>query len=332
MPTYTKTKCLLFILVVIGASLILLGAHSMYSDYPVFSTWEDVDAVVTHCKYERPASCKPQGSCSRIVNMNYTYEYNGSSYSAHCCGSDVRPSFIHYTGKIGGTPEAKIEILVNPQDPSQSRIKSTLFFTGNFQLILIGFLLLAFIGIFYYVVTGMEKSRKKAIKAVEPFMQKNGFVKYIRKVFSIIPVPKILGPAPGWKGTYRNREFNIQLFFPSGLVENVALRIRTPNKSGAAVPIVLNNKEQMERCGLGDIYNRLDKIGMLSKFWRRRGGKASFGTLIDIVSNRGKLTPWVLFNLGKKQAIYILPGSILTKKTFKESLDIICDTLDRLAI
>lgn len=331
MPGYAKF--FIFISVVAGLYLIFQGAYSIYSDYTILTTWKHADAVVTYYDINFVREWYDTKGSSQIVNLSYTYPYDGNTYSGHCCGNEVASSLVQFEGEVGGTLKgdiigSKVEILVNPDAPSQSRVRFAILLPDYFLSILFGLLLPAIV---YFTVTRMETSEEKALMSIEPYLRKNGFVKYTRKIFDKIPAPKILDPAPGWNGIYRGRDFTIELFFPGGLLEAVALRIKTPSRSGAPVLIVLNNKEEMEAHRLGDIYNRLDKIGMLSQIWRS-GGEVTLGTLVGIATSKAGIGPWELFNISNEQATYILPGSILNEETLKESLEIICDTLDRLAI
>jgi hypothetical protein len=331
MPGYANY--LLFISVVVGIYLIFHGAYPIYSDYAILSTWKHADAVVTNYNIDLVREWYNTKGSSQVVNLSYAYPYNGNTYSGHCCGNEVASSLVQFEGEVGGTLKgdiigSKVEIFVNPDTPSQSRVRFAILLPDYFLSILFGFLLPALI---YLALTRIETSEEKALMSIEPTLKKHGFVRYTRKIFDKIPVPMVLGPAPGWSGVYRGRDFTIELFFPGGLFEVVALRFKTPNRSRAQVSIVLNNKEQMDANGLGGVYNRLDRIGMLSQIWRG-AGRRGLAIMADIAANKEGMAPWVLFNIGNEQAIYILPGSILNEETFRESLEIICDTLDRLAI
>ncbi len=302
MPYYAKYVICLAVL--IGLCFIFIGVQSLYSDYVILSTWRPVNATVTHFDENAISNCDTHGSCSHIVNMTYAYPYNENQYSGHCCSSDVAPSTIQFVGEVGGTTnantgESEIGILVNPDAPDQSRLASTLFTTQS-GYILIGFIIPIAVLLFFVLSAEAKKSKDTAASSIEPVLQKNGFAKV----------------ATGWDGAYRGRDFNIQLFTPSGLGQSVGLSIKTPNRSGRDPKMIFDSKERMVAAGLEDIYQRIDKLGMYSILWR--------STRFD--------GQWALFNITNERAAYILPGSILNEETFKESLEIICDTLDRLSV
>ncbi len=171
---------------------------------------------------------------------------------------------------------------------------------------------------YVYLLGRIRKARAGASLELEPVFQKYGFAK---------PPPpkpggvtgwlaKRLGTGSGvWAGTYRKRAFEVSLFVPRGITQDIALSIRTQNRTGKTIGFKLYEKGKMEDNALSDIHARLDRLGMYSVLWRDSA-----------------LGQWALFGVYKDNVSYILPGSLLSKDSFLESLDIICDTMDRLGI
>ncbi len=306
-------KYIIAISIIIGFLFVSLGALREYSDYTEHSTWRPVIANVSHYDLFAQSSCS-SGTCTH-ADIDYDYAYDGAQYSGHCCGSDVRWDSIQFQGLVNG--HQTIEVSVNPGNPAESVISSVIFIDDAPFLIFCG-LLVPFVAFLYFAVyEKLLRAKSDALGSIGPALQKNGFVK--------IPDYK-----EAWKGTYKNREFTVVLFSVGSLFEDVAVQLTSPNRTGGFVSIVLNSKKDMEAYKLGDIYERLDRIGLLSQIWRSGGSRVDFGTILEMAANKEGKAPWVLFNIDDKRASYILPGSLLNEKSFIESLDIICDTMDRL--
>ncbi len=171
---------------------------------------------------------------------------------------------------------------------------------------------------YVYLLRRVRKARARASLELEPVFQKYGFAKAPQPKLSGVTawLAKHLGTGGSvWAGTYRNRAFEVSFFVPSGITQDIAVSIRTQNRTGKTIGFRLYEKGKMEDNALSDIHARLDRLGMYSVLWRDSA-----------------LGQWVLFGVYKDKVSYILPGSLLSRDSFLESLDIICDTMDRLGI
>ena len=154
------------------------------------------------------------------------------------------------------------------------------------------------------------KEDKNAINEIEHIIRKHGFIKTSpKKILSFLTAE-----SNTWYGTYRGRNFSMEFFYYSGrslIGERFALRIITLNASGQGTWIATDNKDEMYKAGIGDVYKRLHGIGIYP---------------VPLV--------WIplgqLFGIHKDIIRFILPGSLISAKNIRESLDIVCDTLDLL--
>ena len=96
-----------------------------------------------------------------------------------------------------------------------------------------------------------------------------------------------------------------------------ALALRTANNGKKAIDFSFDDREKMESSGLGDIYHRLETMGMYGV----RDGAAWV-----------KYGPWNLFLINETEAILGVPATLLNETSLIESLEILCDTMDRLKL
>ncbi len=172
---------------------------------------------------------------------------------------------------------------------------------------------------YFYLYNRMKKAKEKAYSELAPFFSEHGFAKPPQPKLSPLEewLARGLGVGSGtpFAGDYRGRRFEVSFFVPRGLVQSIAVLIKTPNRTGKTISFRLYEKERMEENSLSQIHKRLEALGLYGVLWRDSG----FGQ-------------WILFGVYRDKVTYILPGTLLTRANFIESLDIICDTLDLLGV
>jgi hypothetical protein len=144
-------------------------------------------------------------------------------------------------------------------------------------------------------------------ETIQPFLQSIG----MKKISDF----NFLSGVDSWSGVYRKQNFTIKFnhYFSdvrrkgSGIfTESITLLI---SADAEGMPtIYFSSEDDMRKRGMGDIYLRLKKLGILD-FFRMTAGSSD---LIFVSDSR-------LF-------CYI-PGSILKQESLKEALDIMCDIL-----
>jgi len=177
-----------------------------------------------------------------------------------------------------------------------------------------------------------RKALDKKVALVDSFFSGLGFKKFLlRDNWVPDTIPEI---EEGWKGTYRKRGFDVRILriISSSESSDVAVCIRTPNRSGKKIDFYLDEKQKMENNKLGDIYEKLDRMGAyrlklfldgrMNLGWRVRKGPFAKLFRQDI---------W-LFEINEKEVNFRLQSFLINEKNLKESLDIICDTMDRLGM
>jgi hypothetical protein len=120
--------------IIIGLVFFSIGAFFSYSEY-VTTTWDIVDGTIDHSKVA--VKSDSDGTMYR-ADVKYSYNYGGKDYLGNCCSisssfSGDAQSFVD-THKSGETTD----LYVNPDDPSQSRIKDDV---NQFEFLYVVFML-----------------------------------------------------------------------------------------------------------------------------------------------------------------------------------------------
>ena len=302
-------KALMGLTVIIGAILVLFGLYAVFSDLPMVMAWKPTNAVVTHFNdYTVPDPGSKYG-VSHVLNITYSYTYEGSNHTGRCCGVNVAPSLIQFENETGGENTGNIvgswiPVVVNPDSPGQSQVRAAIMLPDYFIAIVIGVLMPVFV---YY---GLKSSAKAAIQSTEktvgvvtPFADANGF----KKVAVAIDYPYQNSNLEGFQGSYRNRDFEIALD-PS----LNRIYIVSPNKSKREINMpYLDYKKIMEEQGMSDIYKRMEDMRVLNQIWGRY---------------------FYPVNINRSTVFFGLTEWAYSASDFKDFVDLLCDLMDRLGI
>lgn len=134
-----------------GLFLLVVGAYIVYSDYSASTSWDTATAHVTGSFLSPETHTDRDGHKSTTYRpeINYSYSYGERSYSGHCCmvatSNRAEMQAIVDRNSVG----AASNILVNPQNPSESKLKETVQPINLYGVLacIIGVVLLA-VGIF----------------------------------------------------------------------------------------------------------------------------------------------------------------------------------------
>ncbi|MFH1785124.1 MAG: DUF3592 domain-containing protein [Candidatus Micrarchaeota archaeon] len=126
--------------VLFSMAFFLVGIYMVFSEVLIQKTWQQIHANVESSYVE--SDYDPDGSYYWPV-IEYSYRYNGKNYEGSCCqnsffDNDEAEEFV--TNTIGNE---RIEIYINPNNPSESRLKDDLhpFNIANMVVLAIGALL-----------------------------------------------------------------------------------------------------------------------------------------------------------------------------------------------
>ena len=108
----------------IGLLVLIIGVFLYYRDTSVLSSWKPVKGEVTSSKVIQMPT--PGTGRSFTAKVNYTYTFDGKSYSSSCCdagSADIdRWNSIVEKNPIG----AQADILLDPSNPSNSMLKDSI--------------------------------------------------------------------------------------------------------------------------------------------------------------------------------------------------------------
>lgn len=128
--------------------LLIISFYIILSEVLVQKTWRpsyaDIQSSTIELDYGSDYDPDyPSDDSSYWPMINYNYRYEGTEYSGYCCQS----GFIDYAGAEKflkkATTNNRVEIYVNPNNPSESRLKVDVdpFTFPNLTLLFIGALL-----------------------------------------------------------------------------------------------------------------------------------------------------------------------------------------------
>ncbi len=148
----SKGGAIMFVLV--GLVFFGVGVAFMYIDYIALS-WLKMNGEVTYS--DMSMEYDSDSGTTFSADIEYQYEYNDKTYKGHCCGYSTS-DFTSIQRLVDGNAVGEMaEILVNPSDPYQSRLKEDVNPFNLFYLIFAGMgALFALIGI--YLVFKERKS------------------------------------------------------------------------------------------------------------------------------------------------------------------------------
>ncbi|MCX6773387.1 MAG: DUF3592 domain-containing protein [Candidatus Micrarchaeota archaeon] len=112
------------LMIVLGLLFLVGFSYLAYNDYTASSTWKSVNAVVDHSNL---MIIKNTGSDnSRYMfqaNISYRYTIDGTEHSGHCCSSSSSDNVGVQSMVDRNSAGKTAEVLVNPSNPSESRLK-----------------------------------------------------------------------------------------------------------------------------------------------------------------------------------------------------------------
>lgn len=119
------------LLIVFGLLFFAIGAYMAYGDYTASSTWKPADATVTYSHLDISKRTSDSGTKYMFEpKITYTYTFNGAAHSGSCCGwsssDNAEAQRMVDRNAVGKTAQ----ILVNPANPSESRLAEDVSSTG----------------------------------------------------------------------------------------------------------------------------------------------------------------------------------------------------------
>lgn len=119
----------------IGLLVLIIGVFLYYRDTSVLSSWKPTKGEVTSSQViQMPTAGTGRSFTAKV---NYTYTYEGKSYSSSCC--DVGSADLDRWNSIVEKNPAgsQADILLDPADPSNSLLKDSIQPLNVFVLALI---------------------------------------------------------------------------------------------------------------------------------------------------------------------------------------------------
>ena len=119
------------LLIVLGLLFFAIGAYMAYGDYNASSTWKPANATVTYSHLDINKRTSNDGAKYMFEpKITYTYTFDAAAHSGSCCGwsssDNAEAQRIVDRNAVGKAAP----ILVNPANPSESRLAEDVSSTG----------------------------------------------------------------------------------------------------------------------------------------------------------------------------------------------------------